>query len=84
MGLLYYDEVGTFKHRVALVYVNSFHHTALTCVDVVLHLHGFEDNHHVVALERVAHLHLDIDNHAGQRRLNGRCRCRYHRFADDF
>ena len=37
----------------------------------VLHLHGFENNDFLTRFYRIADLHLEFDDAAGQRRRNG-------------
>ena len=64
-----YYKIGSFKNRIPLFYVNRSYRTVFICIDIVFHLHGFEDNDSLTSLDSIAHFDFHVKNNSGQRRF---------------
>ena len=71
MRLILFNEekVCAFEDIVSLLYINGLDDTVTTTVNVVLHLHGFEDNSHITGLDRLTNGNVDAEDGAWERRL---------------
>ena len=57
----------SFHHSVALVHVDAGNGSRGFCIDVVLHLHGFENDNRIACVHLVAYLYLDFVDGTRQR-----------------
>ena len=65
-----YHDCVTLEYRILLRYLDALDSAVNASVNLVTHLHGFEDAYHVVGLHLLAHLNKDILDDAGQRGLD--------------
>ena len=65
IGLFKHHEDVAFHHRVAAVDTHLFDDAVLFGIDVVLHLHSFEEEESLAGFHAIAFLAEDIQNGAG-------------------
>ena len=60
----------SFHYCVSLVHVDAGNGSRSFCIDVVLHLHGFENDNSIACVHLVTDFHLDFVDSARQRGNN--------------
>ena len=76
-----YNKICTFEHSISLVYINCYYFTVFLGIDVILHLHSFQDNNRLASFYDITFFYLNIQDNAGQRRLGSTLALCFHRTA---
>ena len=62
-------EVSTFENRVPFVYIDGCNLTVFISIDIVFHLHGFQNDDNLSLLYCIADIYFDIEDYTGKRRF---------------
>ena len=64
IALFYYDQIRTFQYRIPLVNFDCTYFSVFIRMDVVFHLHCFQNKNCLATFDYITYLYFDIQNYS--------------------